>query len=83
MLSEFLEDLIINLDGRLLKITEDSAIYDNCHNALDLINKDPYARDIYKRICEITNYQKDIEEINEILQTYDIEIRNYHKQINK
>lgn len=80
MLNDFLQDLLINLDLRLNQITTDSSIYDNCQDALDLIHKDSYASFIYKRICEVTNYQTDFEDLNEILQTYDIEIKNYHEQ---
>lgn len=83
MLNDFLNDLIVNLDLRLNEITNDSSIYDNCKDALDLIHKDVYASDIYKRICEITDYQTDFEDLNEILQTYDIEIKNYHNQQSK
>lgn len=80
MLNDFLNDLLVNLDMRLNAITVNCSIYDNCRNALDLIHNDGYANAIYKRICEVTNYQTDFEDLNEILQTYDIEIRNYHQQ---
>lgn len=81
MLQEFLQDLINNLELRLLQITEDSAIYDYCNDALDLIARDAKASAIYKKIMEITDNQTDIEDLNELLQTYDIEIKNYKKLV--
>ena len=75
-----LEQLLINLDLRLNEITEDSAIYDNCQDAYDLIHKDAKAKKIYVEICKLFNFEMP-EELKEILQTYDIEIKNYHNQI--
>ena len=77
-----LEQLLINLDLRLNEITEDSQIYDNCVDALDLIAKDRKASKIYKNICNLINFEMP-EELKEILQTYDIEIKNYHNLVEK
>lgn len=75
-----LDQLLIELDLRLNEITDDSAIYDNCQDAYDLIHKDRKAQQLYVEICKLLDYRMP-EELKEILQTYDIEIKNYHNQI--
>lgn len=76
-----LESLIIRLDLELLDYTNDSIVYDNCDDVYDLLNHDLKAKDIYNRIIELVDYELP-EELKEILQTYDIEISNYHKLSN-
>ena len=77
---EQLQSLIIDLDLELNSYTNDSSVYDNCRDALDLISHDAKAKEIYKQIIDLVDFEIP-EELKEILQTYDVEIENYFKQI--
>ena len=77
---ELLQSLIIDLDLELNNYTIDSSVYDKCKDALDLINHDEKAKEIYAQIINLVDFETP-EELKEIEQTYDIEIQNYHQKI--